>query len=72
MSVFEEEISTFRNSESTHPQFTNRAAKCLGFFVKKNSFNNIYLLRLRLQRKQEKNHEKKLWIRRFGIHENMS
>ena len=29
-------------------------------------------LRLRLQRKQEKNHEKKLWIRRFGIHENMS
>ena len=50
------------------------AAKCL--FVKINSFSNIFdLIRKILpcfKRKQEKIHEKKSWIGRFGIRENMS
>ena len=51
------------------------AAKCL-FFVKINFFSNIFYLNgkilPRFKRKQEKFGEKRSWIRKFGIRENMS
>ena len=50
-------------------------AKCL-FFVKINSFSNLFDLNRkilpRFKRKQEKFGEKRSWIRKFGIRENMS